>query len=67
MNIGTIQGGTAKNIVLEHCSFQLEWRPIPGQTADRAPVAVSSIATKLQESNPDFRWKLQGGATAGQF
>ena len=59
MNIGTIQGGTAKNIVPEHCSFQLEWRPIPGQTADRVPAAVSSIATRLQESNPDFRWKLQ--------
>lgn len=59
LNIGTIHGGTAKNIVPEHCGFQLEWRPIPGQTADRVPAAISSIATKLQELNPDFRWRLQ--------
>jgi acetylornithine deacetylase len=59
LNIGTIQGGTAKNIVPEHCGFQLEWRPIPGQPADRVPVAVSSIAAKLQEANPDFLWKLE--------
>ena len=59
LNVGTIQGGTAKNVVPEQCSFQLEWRPIPGQSADRVPAAVNSIAAKLQESDPEFRWKLQ--------
>ena len=59
VNVGTIQGGTAKNIVPEQCSFQLEWRPIPGQSTDRVPAAVSGIGAKLQESDPNFRWKFQ--------
>lgn len=58
LNIGTIQGGTAKNIIPAQCSFQLEWRPIPGQSPDTVPVAVSGIAEKLRAADPDFRWKL---------
>ena len=30
LNVGTIQGGTAKNIVAAQCNFLLEWRPLPG-------------------------------------
>ena len=32
INIGTIAGGTAKNIVPAECRFLVEWRPIPGQS-----------------------------------
>jgi acetylornithine deacetylase len=31
VNIGTISGGTAKNIVPAECRFLVEWRPVPGQ------------------------------------
>ena len=55
LNIGTIQGGTAKNIVAGRCNFQLEWRPIPGQGADVIPVAVSKIIDTLQSADPSFR------------
>src|SRR5271154_797975 len=41
LNIGTIQGGTAKNIIPGQCKFQLEWRPISGQPVDTVPVAIS--------------------------
>ena len=34
LNVGEIQGGTAKNVVPSACSFLLEWRPIPGQRPD---------------------------------
>jgi acetylornithine deacetylase len=67
VNVGTIQGGTAKNIVPERCSFQLEWRPIPGQSADRVPASVSSIATKLRESDPEFRWNFEVVRQQGGF
>jgi acetylornithine deacetylase len=59
LNIGTIQGGTAKNIVPGQCKFQLEWRPIPGQAEDTVPSAVSRIADSLRNADPDFRCKLQ--------
>lgn len=33
LNVGLIQGGTAKNIIAGECHFTLEWRPVPGQRA----------------------------------
>ncbi|PYS32506.1 MAG: hypothetical protein DMF75_11785, partial [Acidobacteria bacterium] len=34
LNVGLIEGGTAKNIVPGECRFTLEWRTIPGQESD---------------------------------
>jgi len=31
LNVGLIQGGSAKNIVAGECRITVEWRPIPGQ------------------------------------
>jgi acetylornithine deacetylase len=36
LNVGLIQGGTAKNIVAGECRITVEWRPVPGQPADWA-------------------------------
>ena len=35
LNIGLVQGGTAKNVVAGSCRFTLEWRPIPGPPPGR--------------------------------
>jgi acetylornithine deacetylase len=35
LNVGLVQGGTAKNVVAGLCRFTLEWRPIPGQEPRR--------------------------------
>ena len=59
LNIGTIQGGTAKNIIPSQCKFQLEWRPIPGQAGYTVPAAVLRIADTLRSTDPDFQCKLQ--------
>jgi acetylornithine deacetylase len=59
LNIGTIQGGTAKNIIPGQCKFQLEWRPIPGQADDTVPAAVLRIADTLRDADPDFRCEVQ--------
>jgi acetylornithine deacetylase len=59
LNIGTIQGGTAKNIIPGECKFQLEWRPIPGQAGDTVPAAVLRIADTLRSADPDFRCNFQ--------
>jgi acetylornithine deacetylase len=58
LNIGTIQGGTAKNIIPGQCKFQLEWRPIPSQPVDTVPAAVSRIAETLRGADPGFRHTL---------
>jgi acetylornithine deacetylase len=59
LNIGTIRGGTAKNIIPGQCSFQLEWRPIPGQPADTVPAEVSKIIEALKKTDPGFRHQLE--------
>lgn len=55
MNIGTIQGGTAKNIVPGVCRFMLEWRPIPGQNPDRMLEFVTELVTQWRDADPTFR------------
>lgn len=52
LNIGTIEGGTAKNIVPGLCRFQLEWRPIPGQPADAVLQSVTELVAKLRADHP---------------
>jgi acetylornithine deacetylase len=59
LNIGTIQGGTAKNIIPGRCKFQLEWRPIPGQADNIVPAAVVGIADTLRNTDPDFLYDFQ--------
>ncbi|HXC94351.1 MAG TPA: acetylornithine deacetylase [Edaphobacter sp.] len=59
VNVGTIHGGTAKNIVAGRCLFQLEWRPIPGQDVEAVPSAVLRIADTLRDDDPSFRCEVR--------
>lgn len=60
LNIGTIQGGTAKNIIPGKCTFQLEWRPIPAQShASDVRGRVIEILEEQQASDPNLRWELE--------
>ena len=60
MNIGLVEGGSARNVVPEHASFVFEIRPLPGQDAqqlfdeasNRASEAVSGIAGVDVEFEP---------------
>lgn len=63
LNVGTIQGGTAKNIIPGECRFLLEWRPIPGAAADLIPAKIEKEIAALKASYPrlevDFRISRQ--------
>ena len=50
LNVGEIQGGTAKNIVPAACSFLLEWRPIPGQQPELVLDRLKAIVERLSAS-----------------
>jgi acetylornithine deacetylase len=50
LNIGTIQGGTAKNIIPGTCSFQVEWRPIPGPSP--VPGAIATVIERQRIAHP---------------
>ncbi len=58
-NIGTIQGGTAKNIIPGWCWFQLEWRPLPAQSADAVLEGITKAAQRIQEADPRFRYEVK--------
>jgi len=55
INLGTIEGGTAKNIVPGLCRFQLEWRPVPGQSPDRVLSEVEQMIARLRKVDAEFR------------
>jgi acetylornithine deacetylase len=60
LNIGVIEGGTAKNIVPGRCSFLVEWRAVPGEApgavvgrlqglVEESRAASSGVAVELEE------------------
>lgn len=59
LNIGTIQGGTAKNIVPGECKFLLEWRSVPGETGEMVLPALLRIAEELQLNDPEFSCEVE--------
>jgi len=59
LNVGTIEGGTAKNIVPGECRFLLEWRPVPGEVAGMVPDAVRTIMEELSRDDPDFDFEMK--------
>jgi len=55
INVGTIHGGTAKNIIPARCSFLVEWRPIPSEDVSSVPNAIKAIVQQIQQDDPSFR------------
>ena len=58
LNIGTIHGGTAKNIIPGRTEMLLEWRPIPGQPHDRVPSAIQTMLDRLPTKYTGIRADL---------
>ncbi len=59
LNIGLIEGGTAKNIVPGECRLTVEWRPIPGAHPGRVPEWISRALADLRKSFPGFSAELE--------
>lgn len=59
VNIGTIQGGSAKNIIAGECSFLVEWRPIPAEPPQAFFNAVEALASNLCAEQPRAHIQVQ--------
>jgi acetylornithine deacetylase len=59
VNVGTIQGGTAKNIIPGECSFLVEWRPIPGRVGNGIAGGIEAIVAREQQSHPRLRYEFK--------
>jgi acetylornithine deacetylase len=67
LNVGLIEGGTAKNIVAGECCFTLEWRPIPGQKSDHVLNLVKQAVTDLQQRDSDFVCEIDAARADESF
>ena len=54
-NIGTIQGGSAVNVVPDVCEIEIDRRLIPGETANEVIQHVDTVLRELRDSYPDLR------------
>lgn len=54
MNVGIVNGGTAKNIIAGECRFTLEWRPVPGQSATGALDLVRAAVEDERRRDADY-------------
>ncbi|MFN2597669.1 MAG: acetylornithine deacetylase [Pyrinomonadaceae bacterium] len=59
VNVGVIEGGTAKNVIAGSCRFTLEWRPVPGQAASRAVELIKAEAELLRAADADFDYRIE--------
>jgi acetylornithine deacetylase len=57
LNVGTIRGGSAKNIIPGQCTFLLEWRPIPNLPVDYVVDAVKIMIEEI--CSRDSRLKVR--------
>jgi acetylornithine deacetylase len=55
VNIGTISGGTAKNIVPAECRFLVEWRPVPGQNERWIADLIREELARAQGEDPELQ------------
>jgi acetylornithine deacetylase len=54
LNVGLVQGGTAKNVIPGECHFTLEWRPIPGQDPKRLLHLLDEAIDEAKRRDPEF-------------
>ncbi len=55
VNVGVIEGGSAKNIVPGRCSFLVEWRPVPADPPERLMAEIERIAREMQTAHQGSR------------
>jgi acetylornithine deacetylase len=58
LNVGLIQGGSAKNIVPGECRLTVEWRPLPGQPPRMVEDLIRGLLAELTGTTPGFSAEL---------
>jgi len=67
LNVGLINGGSAKNIVAGECRFTLEWRTVPGQSANHVLNLIHKAIADLKASNSDFTCEVKAARADESF
>jgi acetylornithine deacetylase len=67
LNVGLINGGSAKNIVAGECRFTLEWRSVPGQATDHVLNLVNEAVAEIKKTDPDFNCEVRAARADESF
>lgn len=67
LNVGVINGGSAKNIIPGECRFTLEWRTIPGETSDQVLNRLQAAVAELRAGDPDFECEIDANRADDSF
>ena len=67
LNVGLVRGGSAKNVIAGECRLTLEWRPIPGQQAERVLELINGAIVEETKLDPDFSCDVNASRTDGGF
>ena len=54
LNVGTIEGGKARNVIAGRCAFPLEWRPLPHQDGEKVAALVQREIDALRAADERF-------------
>jgi len=58
VNVGTISGGRAKNVIPGSCRLVVEWRPIPKQSVDHVAVQLIELKGALEREMPGVQVRI---------
>jgi len=67
LNVGLIQGGTAKNVIAGECRLTLEWRSIPGQAPERLLELLQLALAEERELDRDFDCEVDASRADSGF
>jgi acetylornithine deacetylase len=59
LNVGLINGGTAKNIIAGECRLTIEWRTVPGQSPEHTLNLVKQGVEDLKREDSDFTCEIE--------
>ncbi len=51
VNVGVIEGGSAKNIIAGRCEFLVEWRPVPSDPPGKMLSEIARLAAEMGAAN----------------
>lgn len=67
LNVGLINGGTAKNVIAGSCSFTLEWRPIPTQNPTYILNLLNEAIEEEKKTDSEFECEINSGRNDSGF
>ena len=67
INVGIINGGSAKNVIPGECRFTLEWRTIPGQSSDYVLNLVRAAVSELEKADLEFACEIDADRADDSF